>query len=905
MKLQSNLSFIFYLFFSISFALSAQPSGHHKISFRGETIEFPENITDLDWKNFPVSSTLEEGYIGWIYFEKTPSQKIQDTFKSEGLELLEYIPHQAYLFYFPTGVPTHFLLENNVKSIIPISPREKMSAELKSGNYEQWAVDNDNILITLEFFEQVNPETVLMDFKNLPVQIVTSYSEDQTLELSVPQHYIEILASRSYVKWIDLINPPAVPEDNNGRALHRSSNLDTKTLTGRKYTGEGVGVMVRDDGFVGPHIDFQGRITNLTQVQNESHGDGVAGIMAGAGNLVPQYKGMAAGSDIFVVYYNQTFLDSPTKNLINTGQAQITNSSFGQGCNGGYNSVAREVDKQTLNNLHLLHVFSGGNSNSEDCGYGAGRQWGNITGGHKQGKNVLAVANLNADGSLVSSSSRGPATDGRIKPDIAAHGQGQISTNENNTYQTFGGTSGAAPGIAGVSAQLYQAYSEINDGQLPPSGLIKAALLNTANDAGNEGPDFKFGWGIVNGLQAAKLIEDERYFSDSITQGETKTHQISIPDNTVQVRFMVYWTDKEATAGANPSLVNDLDLTVISPSNTTHLPWILNPTPNASTLDAPATTGIDRLNNVEQVLINNPEAGNYSVSIAGYNIPFGPQEYFIVYELIEENLSLTYPIGGEHFQLNQNEIIQWDATNTTEDFILEYSDDNGATWSDIATVPADKTVYQWRVPNTYNGKSKIRVSSGSYQSTSPESFNIARPPSNIQVAAMCPESMTLTWTNIPSADSYDVYLLGEKYMELVGTTTERTIEIPISDPDATYWFAVSAKNETEGWVSERGRAKMYDSGLKECTVGIDDFDLKSNIFLYPNPTSDEVTIDFGTSLIEHANISIVNNLGQILKEFNSDSSSTITIKTSDLNTGIYFVKINWGKSSVTKKLIIH
>ncbi|MFM8487951.1 MAG: S8 family serine peptidase, partial [Bacteroidota bacterium] len=87
-----------------------------------------------------------------------------------------------------------------------------------------------------------------------------------------------------------------------------------------------------------------------------------------------------------------------------------------------------------------------------------GNQWGNITGGHKMAKNAIATANLQADGTLETSSSRGPAYDGRLKPDIAANGTDQGSTNPGNTYQVFGGTSGAAPGIAGCLAQLTQAY---------------------------------------------------------------------------------------------------------------------------------------------------------------------------------------------------------------------------------------------------------------------------------------------------------------------------------------------------------------------------------------------------------------------------------------------------------------
>lgn len=63
------------------------------------------------------------------------------------------------------------------------------------------------------------------------------------------------------------------------------------------------------------------------------------------------------------------------------------------------------------------------------------KEWGNITGGYKQGKNVMAVANLDALEIIDNTSSHGPAEDGRIKPDISANGKDQMSTDENNTYQ--------------------------------------------------------------------------------------------------------------------------------------------------------------------------------------------------------------------------------------------------------------------------------------------------------------------------------------------------------------------------------------------------------------------------------------------------------------------------------------
>lgn len=162
-------------------------------------------------------------------------------------------------------------------------------------------------------------------------------------------------------------------------------------------------------------------------------------------------------------------------NLINLGTV-ITSTSYSQGCGGEYTNDASAVDEQIRENPALIHVFSAGNAGTSDCGYGAGSGWGNITGGYKAAKNTIACGNLDYLGNLATSSSRGPAADGRIKPDICANGVDQLSTEPPNDYAPGGGTSAAAPSIAGIVATLYHAFKIHNNGQNPESPLIKACL---------------------------------------------------------------------------------------------------------------------------------------------------------------------------------------------------------------------------------------------------------------------------------------------------------------------------------------------------------------------------------------------------------------------------------------------
>tara|TARA_B100001146_G_scaffold225257_1_gene249109 strand:+ start:35483 stop:38185 length:2703 start_codon:yes stop_codon:yes gene_type:complete len=897
-----KITLLWVLSLAMTFAFGQNP---YTITFQGETIEMPENIETFTWSDMPQDAKVDGGYVGWVQFYQTPTQSVQNDFKALNLKLIEYIPHYTYLFYFPANTSIDYLKDRGVRSIVPVEARFKIAAPLRTGAIQDHAWENGNVVVTLQHYEFVSKQAVLNDLAALQVNVRAQYNDSNIIDASLPVEKVTELAQQPYIKWVETIVGPDIKEDTRGKSLHRSSGLDTQTTTGRNYTGVGVGVLVRDDGIVGPHIDFEGRITNMTTDATGTHGDGVAGILAGAGNLDPNNRGMAAGSDVFVINYVSNFLDGNTTSLINNGDVQITNSSYGNGCNDGYTSIARTVDTQIHDNTSVMHVFSCGNSNGSNCGYGAGGQWGNITGGHKQGKNCIATANVFFDGSLVSSSSRGPATDGRIKPDIAANGQNQISTAPNNGYLSFGGTSGASPGIAGVSAQLYQMYEEIN-GSLPPSGLIKASLLNTANDYGNAGPDFKFGWGIVNGLRAGKLIEDDRFLSDDITQGASNTHTITIPSGTVQMRVMVYWTDEPGSPGANPALVNDLDMVVTDPSSNDYLPWILDSTPDPTALDLPATNGIDRLNNMEQVLINNPEAGAYDIEITGFNVPVGPQEYFVVYEVIGENLTLTYPNGGEHIIKSQSVTVHWDAINTTDPFTVEYSVDNGTSWSAIGTAPSDATNIDWNLPiSLSNTTALVRVTSGSFEDVSDASFSVAPLTSDLTVYARCPEAVGFEWTPLGGAESYDIYILGDNYMELVGNSSSNRLTVSLGDVSEPFWYAIAARNDTEGWVGQRSNAIRYPGGEFECgSLSTEEFS-DSQIAVYPNPASQEVFVQLRNGLSGDVQITLRNSLGQQLQTFQGNTNGNATvIPVAKYTTGLYFLTVTSGDRTITKKLLV-
>lgn len=798
----------------------------YTIRYQKEAIQLAENIDDFRWNDLSRRDRIGGGHYLWMQFYATPTQAVQDRIKASEVELRAYLGTHAYLVWMPAGTSRQLLSELGVRAIHPVPAAYKLSARLRHGDIGEWAIRGNRIRVTLTHYDKISTAAALARLEAMDILDDRKIKAMNRLDLLIPNDCLDELSALPFVRYVDIVSAPDVPEDEDARALHRSANLDTQVPGDRNYDGTGIGVLVRDDGVVGPHIDFQGRLNNVTDDPTGTHGDGVAGILTGAGNLNPRYRGMAAGAELYVVGYSSDFNEQSTFALVESNAAQITNSSFGNGCNDGYTTTTEIVDQQSNDFTSLLHVFSAGNSNGNDCGYGAGGSWGNITGGHKQGKNVIATANVAADADLANSSSRGPAHDGRIKPDITANGQAQISTDPGNGYSAFGGTSGASPGVAGVAAQLYQAYRELNDGEMPEAALIKAVLLNTANDYGQPGPDFSYGWGMLNGLRAVQLLEEERYLRDTLTQADTNAHQITLPEGVLEVRFMLYWRDPTALAGASRALVNDLDLRVLGTPDTsgavdTLFPYVLDPDPLNDNLGVAATNGVDRLNNVEQVVIANPAAGTYTLEVEGFDVPLGPQAYYILYEVVTAPITVTYPNTRENILAGTSIYVQWDAPPTDEGFNVEYSLDNGDNWTLIGFAGPDQRLEQWSVPNEVSGQALIRVTSGDFSDVSDTTFSVGGRVSGLEVTAACPNSLTFSWNAFAGANAYDLYILGEKFMDVRGTTSETTITIENIPIETDVWYAIAARDTNSGFESLRTNARLFNDELFNCPLGVD------------------------------------------------------------------------------------
>ncbi len=755
----------------------------------------------------------------------------------EGFTTLEYIPKNSYIAGIEVSRinQVHNYLAGHGASTVELKPEYKLSKRLFNGDIPDWAwIDNTEIKVWLRHFPDLQTEDVLYTIAQSQFRVIGSDVANDLIAIAIAPENVMEAASLPYILQVQEMEDPGNPENYRARTSHRVNYLQADFNGAPGYDGSGVVVGHGDDGAIDFHVDFIGRLTVNSPPSQGDHGDHVAGTIFGAGNKDPDGRGMAPGAEIHYQDYPDNLFDAD-QNYTNLG-VRITSSSYSNGCNAGYTNFTRQMDQDAIDNPNMIHVFSAGNSGTSNCGYGAGGGWGNVTGGHKIAKNVIATANLTATDGIAGSSSRGPASDGRVKPDLGAVGTSVFSTTDlpsPNSYALKTGTSMACPGVSGTMATLYQAFRDVHNSD-PHGGLMKAIVMNTCDDVGNKGPDFVTGYGRLNARYAAQVIEDGNFIIDSITSSSSpKTFQIPMPaSGTVkEVKIMLYWPDVPASTISARALVNDLDLSVTNGSNT-YNPWVLDPTPNATALNSLAVRERDSLNNVEQVTITNPATGNITVDVSAFNIPSGDQKFFITYQYIMDEVTVTYPAGGEGIDPTGFEYIRWDAPDGVNSFKLEYSTNGGTSWTTIANaVNASLRHFLWTtIPASYTDQAKIRITRNGISGESPGTFTILGQASNLAVASSCPDSLKLTWNAVPGATGYIIYKLGSMYMDSIDFSTTNSVILNKNNPSISEWYSVAAVYNSG--VAKRAIAIQKPTGVVSCLLSED---LKVNALLSPAP----------------------------------------------------------------------
>lgn len=354
--------------------------------------------------------------------------------------------------------------------------------------------------------------------------------------------------------------------------------------------------------------------------------------------------------------------------------ARIHSSSWGQSAGGSssYTLNAQQLDSCAWDKKDFLMFRSAGNSNTgtstdsvntpataknivcvgaTESGFGSGATTWAVNGTSTRNE-LLDVAEF---------SSHGPTKEGMMRPDLCGTGgwyiwsvdsDGSLTTN-NAGITYMGGTSMSTPTVAGFAALVRQYFVEgwypsgtknSADAFTPSAALIKALMINstrnspgaysisTINNTGTQNaPSQGQGWGRI-------VIDDALYFSGDvrdlkvwdITSGFTAAGQYNEytlttgPSTTEYIKIVLCWTDYPAAVGADPLVVNNLNLTVTAGGNT-YLGNVFGT--NARSI----TGGSADVENVTEVVWLDPIPNStITIRVTAATLPNGPQPYALV-----------------------------------------------------------------------------------------------------------------------------------------------------------------------------------------------------------------------------------------------------------------------------------
>ncbi len=558
----------------------------------------------------------------------------------------------------------------------------------------------------------------------------------------------ESLTAQEESKVLDLnLNPNAI-----NVVRHNFPDLD----------GNGITVSVKERQFDPNDIDLRGRNKpSLTaSADSSSHATDMATTIAGAGNSF--VTGRGAADHAFVTSSSFENLFPEDESNFTALDVSIQNHSYGTVIENEYGALAAAYDRSANSNTTLLHIFSSGNVGNESSTTGryAGiANYANITGNAKMSKNTLTVGAVDTTGQVMSLSSRGPAYDGRIKPELVA-------------YSTAG-TSNSAALVSGVSTLLQQEYKNQRS-QLPPSALIKSALITSAADVGPRQVDYVTGFGNVDAYRAVRIIKDGSYYEGSVSNGGVASIPLSIPANALNLKVTLVWNDPAAAEGSAKALVNDLDLIITNNDAPVH-PWILNAGGTVESLSMPAVRGEDHLNNVEQVTIESSLA-NVTIEVHGTHIVSAEQSFSLTWRWDEaEKFEWYFPTGSDNFPYNgeTDTYFYWRSTLSAKTGSLEVSTDDGQSWKALdGHVDLSKGYFRWSQLPAENTTALARMTvAGSEFRTS--EFTISKPVS-VGYGFNCGDSVMLSWSRQPEANQYKIFSLKGEYLEEAKVTTDTT-----------------------------------------------------------------------------------------------------------------------------------
>lgn len=569
-------------------------------------------------------------------FAGAPTQRGRDAITALGGEVLRYLPEHAYIVRIDATNVDALRRQPEIRWVGAFHPLYRLEPALVGANVFQ---DQRPVRYHLVVADKRNDKPALTA-KVLALGGAIDHEQPGSLLLTVTLTGPQLLQVAGFdeVVWIDRWTPSSDDMDN-ARIQGGGNHVETQG----GYTGTGIRAHIYE-GLEATHPDFTGGVTNvLSGGGPDTHGHATAGIVFGNGASNPAVRGMAPDCEKFFTQYSSvtggTSRWQVVQALVNTHNVHHTTASWGDAQTMAYTSVSADADDIVFDHdiAWTQSQSNTGNQNSRP------QAW---------AKNVISVGGVNHgnnsnpldDSWDAGGASIGPASDGRLKPDICAYYEaigtsdltGAAGYSANSWSASFGGTSGATPIVAGHNVLLIEMFTdEVTPGvglfghtlrtpggttwqNRPHAPTVKAlqcagASQYTFTAASTDNRRQHQGWGFPNlqrlyDRRAQMLVIDE---TDVLGQGEATRYDVTVPPGQADLRVVLNYADQAAVPAAARHLINNLSVRVTAPNGTIY--WGNNGLSQGNW----STSGgaEDDVNSMECVFVQNPTAGLWRVDV--------------------------------------------------------------------------------------------------------------------------------------------------------------------------------------------------------------------------------------------------------------------------------------------------
>lgn len=592
-----------------------------------------------------------------------------------GVRLGEYLPMHSYICAAPGVKPVDLVKLGFVHWLGDFDPNWRIAPDigtLQFASDERKAIaDAGRVRVWIELLPSATADRTLAKLGSLQslVLAIEPAGESLFVAAEMPSNKVADLKDVPDILFVEEIDEPQA-RDHSTNWIGQSNVLDSMSIWNAGLTGTGQIVGIIDWSLVPTHCCFSD-VNPIGPLHRKiaaylptvpgapggfaDHGTTVCSILAGEapGQGDPNFRGVAYNAKIVFHDMNQGVVGgSGTPDLLrntltaahNAG-ARLHNNSWGSASVTNYTNWCRDVDIFSRTFEDDIVLFAVNNVSPPPSIQTSTNP--------DNSKNCLAVSaagdSPTQDNACLNGASpigaQGPTTDGRRKPEVMGVGCGNMSANHNTAcslLSTGPATSWATPAAAGLAVLSRQYFIDgyyptgapVPANTITPTGALQRAMMcNTSVDLTSiaDYPSLREGWGRVlldNSLylagDARKLFFRDKRNAVGLSTGQSNTVIIRVVGGAQSFKVTLVWTDVAAAALAAFAPINNLDLVVTAPNASVYKGNVF--------IGGQSATGgaADDRNNVEQVLINLPLAGEYTIQIAGTAVNSELQGYALV-----------------------------------------------------------------------------------------------------------------------------------------------------------------------------------------------------------------------------------------------------------------------------------